>query len=64
MRWEAAEDAFEVIQVTPLAAAVRGGPDEVTTVRDIQAAHLTTLQEGMEGGVRGQHPEGSWTRTL
>lgn len=43
---EVAEDAFKVVQVAPFAAAVRVGPDEGTAVRDIQATHITTLQEG------------------
>lgn len=41
-----AEDAFQVVQVAPLAAAVRVGPDEVTAVRSVQATHVTTLQGG------------------
>lgn len=44
VRWEVAEDAFEVVQVTPFTVAVRGGPDEGTAVRDVQATHITTLQ--------------------
>lgn len=43
--WEVAEDAFEVVQVAPVTAAVRVGPDEVTAVRGIQATHFSTLWE-------------------
>lgn len=50
---EVAEDAFQVVQVAPLAAAVRVGPDEVTAVRSVQATHITTLQEKKEGGTSG-----------
>lgn len=46
-----AEDAFQVVQVAPLAVAIRVGPDEVTAVRGVQLTHITTLQEGREGEV-------------
>lgn len=64
VRGEVAEDAFEVVQITPFAAAVGGRPDEVATGRDVQATHVTTLQGGREEDIRGRHPEGRWTRTI
>lgn len=47
------EDAFEVVQITPFAAAVGGCPDKVAAGRDIQATHVTTLQGGREEDIRG-----------
>lgn len=35
IRGEVAEDAFQVVQVAPLAVAIRIGPDEVTAVRGV-----------------------------
>lgn len=52
---EGAEDAFQVVQVAPLAAAVRVGPDEVTAVGRVQATHITALQEGSGGGTSEVH---------
>lgn len=50
---EVAEDAFQVVQVAPTTVAVGVGPDKVTAVRSVQAAHVTTLQKGKGGRTSG-----------
>lgn len=45
---EVAEDALEVVQVAPFAAAVGIPPDKVTAVRCVETTHSTALRRVTE----------------